>query len=216
MIIAVDGPAAAGKGTIARALAQHFRFHFLDTGSLYRRVGLAVLTSEGNAANAEAAEKIASRIDDFPFEDDELRTETIAGAASMVAAMPGVRTALLQFQRDFAAKPPGAVLDGRDIGTVVCPDADAKLFVTASQDVRARRRFDELRRLGMDVTASHVTADIQARDERDRTRAANPLIPAFDAVILDTSNLTIDEAVAQAVDHVSRKMASSRSGTSTR
>ncbi len=216
MIVAVDGPAAAGKGTIARALARHFGYHFLDTGTLYRRVGLTLLRAGHGIENQAAAEKIATRIDAFPFEDQDLRTETVAQAASIVAAMPEVRAALRQFQRDFAHKPPGAVLDGRDIGTVVCPDADAKLFVTASQQVRAQRRFDELRRAGLDITAPLVMADIQARDERDRTRAASPLVPASDAMVLDTSGLAIEQAVAIAIDHVTRKMASRRSGTSMR
>jgi CMP/dCMP kinase len=215
MIIAVDGPAAAGKGTIARALASHFGFHFLDTGSLYRRAGLALLKSGADARDVEAAANIAGRIDEFPFQDDELRTETIAQMASMVAVIPEVRAALRQFQRDFAVKPPGAVLDGRDIGTIVCPDADAKLFVTASREVRAERRFEELRNAGVPVTPNMVKAEIAARDERDRTRAASPLIPAPDAMILDTSDLTIAQAVAAAVAYVMERAASKQSGKST-
>lgn len=195
MIIAVDGPAAAGKGTIARALAQHFGFHFLDTGSLYRMVGLAALRSGGQPITSTAAIAAAQGLNPQKFSDAELRTEEVAAAASLVAAIPEVRAALLDVQRAFAAKEPGAVLDGRDIGTVVCPEADAKLFVTASPEVRARRRQAELG----STDYESILADIRARDERDSKRTTAPLAAAKDAVVLDTSEMGIDAAVAAAI-----------------
>lgn len=198
MIIAVDGPAAAGKGTIARALARHFGFHFLDTGSLYRMVGLALQRAGLDPRDAAAAARAAQGLDPALFRDDELRSEEVGAAASIVAAMGPVRTALLGFQRDFARKPPGAVLDGRDIGTVVCPDANVKLFVTARPEVRAARRQREL------GASSHeaVLAELRARDARDSQRPLAPLAAAADAFILDTSDLGIAEAVAAAVARV--------------
>jgi cytidylate kinase len=195
MIIAVDGPAAAGKGTIARALARHFGYHFLDTGSLYRMVGLAALRADGPPVSAAAALAAARGLDPQSFQDGELRTETVASAASQVAAMPEVRAALLDLQRAFARKQPGAVLDGRDIGTVVCPGADVKLFVTASPEIRARRRQMELGAPDYDA----VLAEIRARDERDSKRATAPLVAAADAVTLDTSDMDIAAAVAAAI-----------------
>jgi cytidylate kinase len=195
MIIAVDGPAAAGKGTIARALARHFGFHFLDTGSLYRMVGLAALRNGGEPITAPAAIAAARSLNPQKFSDAELRSEEVAAAASTVAAMPEVRAALLDVQRAFARKAPGAVLDGRDIGTVVCPDAGVKLFVTASPEVRARRRQQELGAADYDT----ILADIRARDDRDSKRATAPLVAAKDAVVLDTSEMGIDAAVAAAI-----------------
>ena len=195
MIIAVDGPAAAGKGTIARALARHLGYHFLDTGSLYRMVGLAALKAGGAPVSREAAIAAAKALDPAAFTDSDLRNEQVAAAASEAAAIPEVRAALLELQRAFARRKPGAVLDGRDIGTVVCPDADVKLFVTASQEVRARRRQIEL---GESDYAA-VMAEIRARDTRDSQRQVSPLIPAADAVIIDTSELDRDQAVAAAV-----------------
>lgn len=195
MIIAVDGPAAAGKGTIARALARHFGFHFLDTGALYRMVGLAALRSGGEPITTQAAIAAAKNLDPSSFVDADLRTEKVGAAASIVAVIPEVRAALLEFQRSFARKAPGAVLDGRDIGTVVCPDAHAKLFVTASAEVRARRRQVELG--AEDYEA--VLADIRARDARDSQRATAPLVAAPDAVTLDTSEMDIAAAVAAAI-----------------
>lgn len=201
MIIAVDGPAAAGKGTIARALAKHFGYHFLDTGSLYRMVGLAALKAAGEPITPEAAIAAARALNPQKFDDAELRNERVGAAASVVAAMPDVRAALLDVQRAFARKEPGAVLDGRDIGTVICPDADAKLFITASPEVRAARRQKELG--ASDYEA--VLADIRARDERDSKRAAAPLVPAKDAVVIDTSELGIEAAIAAAVRAVTDK-----------
>ena len=195
MIIAVDGPAAAGKGTIARALARHFGFHFLDTGALYRMVGLAAIRAGGEPITTPAAIAAALSLDPSSFTDAELRTEKVGAAASIVAVIPEVRAALLEFQRSFARRPPGAVLDGRDIGTVVCPDAHAKLFITASAEVRARRRQMELGATDYEA----VLADIRARDERDSQRATAPLVAAKDAVTLDTSEMDIDAAVAAAV-----------------
>jgi cytidylate kinase len=195
MIIAVDGPAAAGKGTIARALAKHFGFHFLDTGALYRMVGLAAIRAGGEPITTPAAIAAALSLDPTSFTDAELRTEKVGAAASIVAVIPEVRAALLEFQRNFARKPPGAVLDGRDIGTVVCPDAHAKLFITASAEVRARRRQMELG--SGDYEA--VLAEIRARDARDSQRATAPLVAAKDAVTLDTSEMDIAAAVAAAI-----------------
>lgn len=195
MIIAVDGPAAAGKGTIARALAKHFGFHFLDTGALYRMVGLAAIRAGGEPITTPAAIAAALSLDPTSFTDAELRTEKVGAAASIVAVIPEVRAALLEFQRNFARKPPGAVLDGRDIGTVVCPDAHAKLFITASAEVRARRRQMEL--ASGDYEA--VLAEIRARDARDSQRATAPLVAAKDAVTLDTSEMDIAAAVAAAI-----------------
>ena len=201
MIIAVDGPAAAGKGTIARALAKHFGFHFLDTGALYRMVGLAAIRAGGEPITTPAAIAAALSLDPTSFTDAELRTEKVGAAASIVAVIPEVRAALLEFQRSFAKKPPGAVLDGRDIGTVVCPDAHAKLFITASAEVRARRRQMELGATDYEA----VLADIRARDERDSQRATAPLVAAKDAVTLDTSEMDIDAAVAAAVAAVAAR-----------
>lgn len=200
MIIAVDGPAAAGKGTIARALARHFGFHFLDTGSLYRMVGLSLIRSGKDVSDRIAAIAAARALDPAKFNDAELRTEAVGAAASIVAVIPEVRAALLDFQRSFARQKPGAVLDGRDIGTVVCPEADVKLFVTASPEVRARRRQMELGAASYD----EVLADIRARDLRDSGRATAPLATAADAVILDTSAMDIDVATAAAIKAVSR------------
>ena len=195
MIIAVDGPAAAGKGTIARALARHYGYHFLDTGALYRMVGLAAIRAGGEPITTDAAIAAALSLDPSSFTDAELRNEKAGAAASIVAVIPEVRAALLDLQRSFARKAPGAVLDGRDIGTVVCPDAHAKLFITASAEVRAKRRQVELGAADYEA----VLADIRARDERDSKRATAPLVAAKDAVTLDTSEMDITTAVAAAV-----------------
>lgn len=196
MIIAVDGPSAAGKGTIARAIATHLGYHFLDTGSLYRMVGLAMLKAGKSADDVKAAVGFAESLEPSKIADKELRTETVAGMASQVAAIPQVRTALLEFQRNFAKREPGAVLDGRDIGTVVCPDADLKFFVTASTEVRANRRLAELKSLGVKSDFKSVLEDIWARDERDAERAAAPTKQADDAIMIDTSELDRDEVLA--------------------
>ena len=197
--VAIDGPAAAGKGTIGRALASRFGFAHLDTGLLYRATGRRVLAGEAPEAAARGLTP-----DDVAHPD--LRTGEVAEAASTVAAIPAVRAALLDFQRGFARREGGAVLDGRDIGTVICPSAEVKLYVTASDAVRARRRFEELRAAGHDVTPDGVLADLKARDARDSSRADAPMRAADDAVRLDTTEMSIDEAVARAVAEVERRM----------
>ncbi|RYG90624.1 (d)CMP kinase [Loktanella sp. IMCC34160] len=190
--IAIDGPAAAGKGTISKAVAAHFGFAHLDTGLLYRAVGARVLAG---ADPVEAARALCAE----DLEADNLRTPDVAQAASKVAVIADVRAALVDFQRAFARRDGGAVLDGRDIGTVICPDAEAKLFVTASVEARADRRYRELLGNGHEVTLEDVAADVRARDDRDQSRAAAPLKPAEDAVLIDTSDLTIEQAVARAI-----------------
>lgn len=190
--IAIDGPAAAGKGTISKAVAAHLGFAHLDTGLLYRAVGARHLAGETPEAAA-----LALTPEDLAR--DDLRTPAVAQAASKVAVVPEVRAALLDFQRAFARRAGGAVLDGRDIGTVICPDAEVKLFVTASVEERARRRFLELTGNGLEVSLAEVTADVAARDQRDRDRAEAPLVAAQDAVVIDTSAMDIDTAVAQAL-----------------
>ncbi|EAU44248.1 (d)CMP kinase [Salipiger bermudensis] len=196
--IAIDGPAAAGKGTISKAVAAHFGVGHLDTGLLYRAVGKRMLDGVEpiEAALALVAEDL---------EAEGLRTADVAQAASKVAAIPEVRSALVDFQRAYARRAGGAVLDGRDIGTVICPEAEAKLFVTASAEVRARRRYAELYAGGAETDYETVLADTKERDHRDATRSDAPLRPAEDAVILDTSTLDIDAAVAQAIAVVAAK-----------
>jgi cytidylate kinase len=206
MIIAVDGPAASGKGTIARALAAHFGLPHMDTGLLYRAVGLNLLRWGGDPESEFSAVR-ACDFSQTDFADPELKSEAAGGIASRVSAYPGVRAALLERQRAFAGQDGGAVLDGRDIGTVIAPHAEAKLFVTATPEVRARRRFEELRRLGLDVHYPDVLIDIQARDERDSSRAAAPLRPASDADLLDTSEMQVEAAVAEAIATVERRLA---------
>ena len=209
MIIAVDGPAAAGKGTLARSLTETFNLAYLDTGSLYRATGLAVLDAGGDPADPRAAELAAQNLDPGAFAPADLRREDVGDAASKVAAIPGVRAALLEFQRRFAHTPragkDGAVLDGRDIGTVVCPDAEVKIFVTASPMVRALRRVKELRDKGENVIEARVFADMAARDERDSGRGAAPLTAAIDAFVLDTSELDAEAALAAAMAYIERK-----------
>lgn len=197
--VAIDGPAASGKGTISKAVAGHFGFAHLDTGLLYRAVGLRVLNG---VDPIEAAQTL--RAEDLQAGD--LRTAPVAQAASKAAAIPDVRAALVDFQRAFAMRSGGAVLDGRDIGTVICTDAQVKLFVTASDAVRAERRYLELEAKGEDVSRDGVLADLQVRDARDRERDAAPLAAAADAVVLDTSEMSIDEAVAEAVSVITARM----------
>jgi CMP/dCMP kinase len=203
MIIAVDGPAASGKGTIAKALAAHYGLPHLDTGLLYRAVGMAVLRGGGDPSD-EGEAFHACGFDETLLSDPGLKSEAAGRAASIVSAHPSVRAALLERQRDFAQQPGGAVLDGRDIGTVIAPEADAKLFVTAAAEVRARRRFDELVRMGLTVVYEHVLVDIRARDERDSGRGIAPLRQADSADLLDTSDLDVAAAVAQAIAAVER------------
>ncbi len=206
MIIAVDGPAASGKGTIARALARHFALPHLDTGLLYRAVAATVLRDELDPAQ-EADAVAATSFDDLLLADEWLRTDAVGQAASVVSAHPLVRAALLQRQKRFAAQPAGAILDGRDIGTVIAPDADAKLFVKATPMIRARRRHAELRKGGSLVSLDRVLADIRARDERDSKRAEAPLVAAPDAAVLDTSFLSIEAAVQRAIQLVDAQLA---------
>ena len=194
MIIAVDGPAASGKGTIARALAKHYRLPHLDTGLLYRAVAANVERLELDPT-IEADCVAACDFDDMLLEDPILRTDEIGKLASVVSAHPLVRAALLHRQRRFAHQPGGAVLDGRDIGTVIAPDADAKLFIRATPNIRAKRRHAELRARGSTVSLDRVLLDIRARDQRDSTRGTAPMQPADDAALLDTSFLSIDAAI---------------------
>ena len=198
MIIAVDGPAASGKGTIAKALARHYGLPHLDTGLLYRAVGIAVLEAGGDPASPDDALQAAHHLSSA-LDDPGLKSEAAGKAASLVSAHPGVRAALLDRQKHFANQPGGAVLDGRDIGTVIAPHADAKLFVTAGADVRAQRRHDELGRMGLNIHYDAVLNDIRARDERDSARSAAPLRMADDAVLLDTTALSIEAAIAAAI-----------------
>lgn len=201
MIIAIDGPAASGKGTLAKRLAAHYGFQHLDSGLLYRGVGKAVLM-QGELGDAAAAIAAAQVYDPRRFPEDDLKSDDVAKAASIVAAIPEVRAALIALQQNFAAQKPGAVIDGRDIGTVIAPGAEVKIYVNASAEERAARRILELQRRGEVVDASAVLADIRARDERDMNRAAAPLKPAPDAVLLDTTHLGIDAAVRAAIDIV--------------
>ena len=194
--VAIDGPAAAGKGTISRAVAAHFGFAHLDTGLLYRAVG-------AKGGDAVAAARALTPAD---LERDDLRSAEAGAAASRVAVLPEVRQALVEFQRDFARAEGGAVLDGRDIGTVICPEAEVKLFVTASDEVRAHRRWLELRDSGEEVGEAEVLAQLQERDRRDSERAAAPMKPAADAVLLDTSEMSIDQAVKAALAAVEGKL----------
>ena len=196
--VAIDGPAAAGKGTVSRAVAESFGFAYLDTGLLYRATGAK--TFEG-LSPIEAATTLAA--EDLDRED--LRSGDAGQAASRVAAIPEVREALIDFQRAFARRTGGAVLDGRDIGTVICPDAKVKLYITASDEVRAQRRFAELTAAGEDTTFEKVLSDLRERDERDSARATAPLKPADDAVVIDTSDMSIAEAVAQVVRLIQQK-----------
>ena len=193
--VAIDGPAASGKGTVSKAVAAHFGYAHLDTGLLYRAVGALTLTGTSaiDAAKALDAEALKA---------PSLRTPEVADAASRVAVIPEVRAALVDFQRAFAARAGGAVLDGRDIGTVICPDAEVKLFVTASAKIRAERRFKELTERGLEQTFEMVLEDVEARDARDRERATAPLIPATDAIVIDTSEMGIDEAVEAAIAQI--------------
>jgi cytidylate kinase len=204
MIIAVDGPAASGKGTIAKALARHFGLPHMDTGLLYRAVALNLLQMDGDPESEFSAAR-ACDIQQIDMEDPQLKSEAVGGIASRISAYPMVREHLLERQRLFAAQAGGAVLDGRDIGTVIAPDADAKLFITASAEVRARRRCAELQSMGLNVHYDDVLADIHARDERDAGRAASPLVPAADAMIIDTSALSVEEAIAAALEAVGER-----------
>jgi CMP/dCMP kinase len=202
MIIAIDGPAASGKGTIARQLASVYGLHHLDTGLLYRAVAKAMLDAGYPPDDVDRATEAAVRLDPTQFEENALKLQVITEAASVVAAIPQVRQALINYQREFAMRAPGAVLDGRDIGTIIAPGADVKLFIVASPEVRAARRTLELRARGENADEQDVLADLLRRDERDSRRAAAPLKVAPDAHLLDTTHLGIDAAFRAAVDIV--------------
>jgi CMP/dCMP kinase len=209
-VITVDGPSAAGKGTLARRLASHFGYEFLDTGALYRGVGLSVLHQGLDPADEKAATAAAKALQPEILSDPAIRAEHTSAAASKVAAIPSVRAAILNWQRDFARNAArdsgGAVLDGRDIGTVVCPDADAKLFITASVQARAERRVKELQARGETAIYARVLQDMQERDARDQGRSISPTKPATDALIIDTSDLTADQVFERALAFIASKM----------
>ena len=209
MIIAIDGPAAAGKGTLARRVAEHFNLAYLDTGLLYRAVGKKVLDASNDPEDAVAAETVARALNAQDLNADGLRVDAVAQAASKVSAVPCVRAALLDFQRDFAKTPPeglnGAVLDGRDIGTVVCQEATAKLFITASTEVRANRRFKELHQADSSAIYARVLEDMKERDERDSFRSFAPLVAAKDANVIDTSDLSANQVFDQALIFIATK-----------
>jgi CMP/dCMP kinase len=202
MIIAIDGPAASGKGTLARRLAAHYGLRHLDTGVIYRAVGMGVLALGGDLTDEACAVAVALALDPAGFDDPALKSQAAGEAASMVSALPKVREALVDFQRRFAETPPGAVLDGRDIGTVICPQAEVKIFVVADPVVRARRRTLEAQSRGEPADEAVILADILKRDERDRNRAAAPLKQAEDAHLLDNSHLDIESGVRAAIDIV--------------
>ncbi|MXQ11558.1 (d)CMP kinase [Microvirga makkahensis] len=205
MIIAIDGPAASGKGTLGKRLSEHFGFAHLDTGLLYRAVARVMLDREIDLADRDAAHQVALNLDVTDLDDPRLRGAQMGEAASVISGYQPVRDALLAFQRQFAAQPPGAVLDGRDIGTVVCPDADVKLFITAASEERARRRHLELQKRGERIVFETILEDIRRRDERDMNRSSAPLKPAADAIILDTTHLDADAAFQAALDLVRAK-----------
>jgi cytidylate kinase len=205
VIIAIDGPAASGKGTIGKRLAAHYGLRHLDTGLLYRAVGKTVLDAGRPIDDKQAAIAAAQALDLTRVSEAELKGAEAGEAASHVSAIPEVRAALVSYQRGFAATRPGAVLDGRDIGTVICPDADVKIFVTAAPDVRAARRGAEYRAAGKVIDDAAVLADIRRRDERDSSRSSSPLRQADDAVLLDTTQMNVEEAVAAAIAIVEGK-----------
>jgi cytidylate kinase len=209
MIIAIDGPAAAGKGTLARGLSEHLNLAYLDTGLLYRAVGKKILGIGENPEEASAAEAVARKLKVNDLNAEGLRADAVSQAASKVSAVPGVRAALLDFQQNFANNPPagykGAVLDGRDIGTVVCPSATVKLFITASTEVRATRRYKELRITDTGAIYARVLINMKERDERDSSRSVAPLTPAHDAKVLFTCDLSADQVFDQALNYIASK-----------
>ena len=209
-VVAIDGPSASGKGTLARHLAEHFAFAHLDTGTLYRATALLILDQADDASDPAIAEAAARRVDLHILSEPRLRGPAVAVAASVVAAIPAVRAILLELQRQFAADPPGgakgAVLDGRDIGTVVCPSADAKIFLTASPEARARRRLAELRQQGAAAIYENVLQDMTERDARDSERRTAPLIAAPDAIVIETTTLDADAVFERACDLIQRTL----------
>jgi CMP/dCMP kinase len=202
MIIAIDGPAASGKGTLAKRLATHYGLRHLDTGAIYRAVAYAMVSQRVDLHDEAAAVRAAQTLDPATFDNPALKSHEVGTAASVVSAIPAVRAALVEFQRQFAAKPPGAVLDGRDIGTVICPNADVKIFVVADPKVRARRRYLEAQARGEVADETMILADILERDHRDQNRPVAPLRPAQDAYLLDNSHLDIEGGVRAAIDIV--------------
>ena len=206
MIIAIDGPAASGKGTLAKRIAAHFGYQCLDTGLLYRAVARDLTAAGQSLEDAQAAQKAAKSLDPGSLDDPGLRLAGIGEAASVIAKIAAVRTALLDLQRNFAAQEPGAVLDGRDIGTVVCPDAEVKIFITAHVEVRARRRYEELKKRGEPVNYEGILEMIKARDARDAGRADAPMAAAPDALLLDTTDLDIEAAFDAVVGLIKRKI----------
>ena len=212
MIIAIDGPAASGKGTLGKRLAAHYGLRHLDTGLIYRAVTKALVDAGDRLDDVDRAVAAAKALDPGGFDEKALKSHSIGEAASIVSALPEVRAALLAFQRDFGRAPPGAVLDGRDIGTVIFPDADVKIYVDAAPEVRARRRAAEIAGAGGTVSEAEVLADIRRRDERDTRRAAAPLRAAPDAHLLDTSHLDIDAAFRAAIDIVEAVRAGRKRG----
>jgi len=212
MIIAIDGPAASGKGTLGKRIALHYGLRHLDTGLIYRAVAKALIDAGAELTDAERAAAAGRTLDPARFDEQNLKTHEIAEAASIVSALPQVRAALVAFQREFGRAPPGAVLDGRDIGTVIFPDADIKVFVTATPEVRARRRAAELKASGNAVSEPEVLADILRRDERDTKRAAAPLKAAPEAHLLDTTHLDIEAAFRAAIDIVEAVRAGRKRG----
>jgi cytidylate kinase len=209
MIIAIDGPAASGKGTLARHLADHFDLALLDTGLIYRAVGMNLVRAGVDLDDADAAVEAAKNLKPENLAAQDLRSDLAADAASRISAVPDVRTTLIDFQRSFAANPPGqncgAVLDGRDIGTVVCPEAKVKLFITARAEVRAERRYLELQERGLDAIYALVLADMKERDARDSSRTISPLVPANGAFLLDTSDLAAGEVFLKALRFINGK-----------
>jgi CMP/dCMP kinase len=205
MIIAVDGPLASGKGTIARALSAHFKLPYLDTGTLYRATGVAVQDAGISTDDAEACAGIARSLDISAIDENRIRTAEAGAMASRVASIPQVRQALFELQRGFAGQPGGAILDGRDIGTVICPDADVKIYVTADAETRARRRWSELTAKGETLSFEQMLEQTRERDRRDTERADAPMRPADDATLLDTSSLSIDAAVTAAIEIVEKR-----------
>ncbi len=210
MIIALDGPAASGKGTLGKKLAAHLGLRHLDTGLLYRAVAKTLMDAGHRPDDATWAVAAAKALDLTRFDEAVLKSQAVGEAASIVSPISEVRAVLVVLQRQFAAKPPGAVMDGRDIGTVICPNADVKIFVTASPEIRARRRAREFAQLGQAIDEAAVLADILRRDERDSTRAVAPMKPADDAHVLDTTSLDIDAAFKAALDIVERARCKSR------
>ena len=208
--VAIDGPAAAGKGTVSKAVAKVFGFGHLDTGLLYRAIGVMALHRGRGVVDPNIAAELAAELSESDLDRDDLRTARAARSASKVAALPEVRAALVDFQCKFARRKGGAVLDGRDIGTVICPKAEVKLFVTASDAVRAKRRFEELQAAGADTTLEQVMADLKSRDARDESRETAPTKCADDAHLIDTTQLSIDAAVAEAVALIKKRIEQGR------